>query len=154
WWSWFRSSSHWGTRPRLPRPRLCRQPRLSSRIAARVVAWGTCKRSGEPPDPGGKSANAFPFSHLLSRDTIPQVASPTANWLSTGRCKLGRGDRFRPTACYSAAMTAPGVARLTGNRGGIGLSLGRQAIDTGFDEFVNFVKSNVGNQENTTVRAM
>src|SRR5208337_1938572 len=60
-----------------------------------------------------------PGNYWLSRDTIPQVASPTANWLSTGRHKLGRGDRFRPTACYSAATTARGVARLAGNRGGI-----------------------------------
>src|SRR5271157_2994270 len=64
---------------------------------------------------------AMPFFPIFLRsyDTIPQVASPTADWLSTGRHKLGRGDRFRPTACYSAAMTARGVARLTGNRGGI-----------------------------------
>ena len=36
-----------------PHPRLCRQPRLWSRIAARVVAWVTCKRSGKPADPDG-----------------------------------------------------------------------------------------------------
>ena len=44
---------------------------------------------------------------------------PVANWRSTARHKLGHGHRFRPTACYSAATTACGVARLAGNRGGI-----------------------------------
>ena len=53
WWSWFRSWSHRGTRPRSPHPRLCRQPRFWSTIAARVVAWVTYKRSGKPADPDG-----------------------------------------------------------------------------------------------------
>ena len=53
WWSWFRSWSHRGTRPRSPHPRLCRQPRVWSTIAARVVAWVTYKRSGKPADPAG-----------------------------------------------------------------------------------------------------
>jgi len=35
----------------------------------------------------------------------------TATW--------GRGDRFRPTARYSAATAARGFAQLTGNCGGI-----------------------------------
>jgi len=36
-----------------------------------------------------------------------------------GRHKLGRGHRFRSTACYPAATTACGIAWLRGNRGGI-----------------------------------
>ena len=94
WRSRFRSSSHWGTRPRLPRPRLCRQPRLSSRIAARVVVWGTCKRSGELPDPGGKSANAFPFWLVPNPnvpDTLIPVLSPPAP-AGTGPSRPTRGS--------------------------------------------------------------
>ena len=57
--------------------------------------------------------------HPLSLDTIPQVGSARATRLPMGRRQLGCGDRFRPTARYSAATTARGVAQPAENRGGI-----------------------------------
>lgn len=87
WWSWFRSLSHRLTRPRSPRPPLRRQPRFWSRTAAPAVAWVTCKRSGEPPDPGTKNVNAFPFS-IAHDSNAPETHLPVPSPLAsagTGR---------------------------------------------------------------------
>ena len=52
--------------------------------------------------------------HPLNLDTIPQVGSARTTRRSTGRRTWERGDQFRPTARYSAATTARGVAQPAG----------------------------------------
>ena len=57
--------------------------------------------------------------HPLSLDTIPQVGSARVLGFRRDAANWGRGDRFRPTARYSAATIALGVAQPAENRGGI-----------------------------------
>ena len=57
--------------------------------------------------------------HRLSLDTIPQVGSAERLGFRRDAANRERGDRFRPTAHYSAATTARGIAQPAENRGGI-----------------------------------
>ena len=103
WWSWFCSWPHRRTRHRSPHPRLCRQPRFWSTIAARVVAWVTYKRSGKPADPDGSNANAFPFWTVhdpnASEPHLPVPSPPAPAGTGPSLTAQGIGGAW-PTAAH------------------------------------------------------
>ena len=91
-----------GTWHRSSHLRPCRRPRFWSMIAARVVAWVTCKRSGEGTDPAGRTPTHPHSGQFMTRVHTKPISRFHRHPLRLGPAPLSprRASAHWSTAAY------------------------------------------------------